>query len=531
MIRSSLISTLLFSLCTANYCNNDKKTFTAEFRVQQFDRSPDGFKRSLLSINNEFPAPIINVCKGDTINITVVNMLHVPISIHWHGIFQIGTLTSDGVPGVTQCAIPSNQKYHYKFQTGIQTGTYWYHSHASVQYIDGLKSALIIHDPKDPWKSHYDEEEIFMLSDWYHKQALTLQKYYLSKSSDGNEPVPDTGLINGIGQYNCAVKKCQYYNAPIKIGTTKRFRIINTSAFAVFLFTIEGHTMKVIEADGTNLNGKTTVNGIRINAGQRYSVLVKGKTKTNQNYWIRAIIDPDTMDHASFKPNVSAILSYNGKYGLPSEVQFNKNDGIILDSFHEGNNFLDQNSLQPMELNVPKKSNKTVKVEIEFYDNKNGVNLAHFNSISFVHVMGTTLLSIVQTNQPYPKSNNVISINYGDIIDIIINNHDDGEHPIHLHGHKFWIIANGNTHDGDFNEKKVVFNTRNPLKRDTVSLNPHSYAVLRFVADNPGIWIFHCHIDWHLQAGLALIFVESAQRVQKLYGTTKSLNKCTSNNY
>ncbi|CAF1050223.1 unnamed protein product [Didymodactylos carnosus] len=528
MIRSLLFSIILFSLCIADYC--DKTTFTAEFRVQQLNRSPDGFKRSLLSINNQFPAPIINICKGDTINITVVNTLDMSTSIHWHGMFQIGTLTSDGVPGVTQCAIPSNQKYHYKFHTGIQTGTYWYHSHSSIQYIDGLKSALIIHDPEDPWKNYYDGEEVLMLSDWYHKQALTLQKSYLSQSSGGDEPVPDTGLINGIGQYNCAVNKCQYYNASIKIGAAKRFRIINTSAFAVFLFTIEEHTMKVIEADGISLNGEANVSGIRINAGQRYSVLVEGKPSTNRNYWIRAIIDPNPMAFPSLKPNVSAILSYNDKYGLPSELQLNKNDGFILDSFREGDSFIDPYSLQPMEPDIPSKSNKTVKVEIEFDDDENGVNLAYFNNNSFVPLMNTTLLSIVQTNRSYPKSNNVISIDYADIVDIIINNHDDGEHPIHLHGHTFSIIANGKTNDGDFNKKKVIFNTKNPLRRDTVSINPNSYMVLRFVANNPGIWMMHCHIDWHLQAGLAIIFAEAAQHVQKLYGTTKNLNKCATYN-
>ncbi|CAF1445753.1 unnamed protein product, partial [Didymodactylos carnosus] len=515
----------------------NKQTFSAEFNVEWFFAAPDGYIRHVLGINRQFPAPVIHVCKGDTIKITVINKIDAPTSIHWHGMFQYGTLTSDGVPGVTQCAIQPGDYYQYKFHTDYQAGTYWYHSHYSVQYIDGLKGALIIHDPKDPWISAYEDEDILMLTDWYHTLALDLEAYYLSPASNGTEPIPDTALINGIGQYNCSlVNKCSYYDTIIQVNTTKRFRIINTSAFAVFVLTIHGHKMRMIEADGVNLDGNIIVDSLRINAGQRYSVLVHANEQNpKRNYWIQATIDSDVMASAPVQPTVKAILRYvdeNGCYvssKKPINSHLNSTDDNlkILDSIHEGDQFIDiYSSLVPLDSPVPQQSTKKVLIEIEFYANDENVNLAHFNNISFLHLMDTTLLSLTRAQQPYPQSNNVQIIQYGDIIDIILNNHDTGEHPIHLHGHIFWILAAGKTNDGDYNSSQVVLNTLNPLARDTASINPISYMVLRFEANNPGLWMMHCHIDWHLQAGLALVWAEAAELLHYKYGLSKELDVC-----
>jgi hypothetical protein len=79
----------------------------------------------------------------------------------------------------------------------------------------------------------------------------------------------------------------------------------------------------------------------------------------------------------------------------------------------------------------------------------------------------------------------------GEVIEIVINNKDTGEHPLHLHGHWFWVMARGAEGDGPWEPKKEPL-SKTPILRDTVTVNAQSYAVLRFVADNPGTWIFHC---------------------------------------
>jgi len=93
-----------------------------------------------------------------------------------------------------------------------------------------------------------------------------------------------------------------------------------------------------------------------------------------------------------------------------------------------------------------------------------------------------------------------------------------GKHPIHLHGHIFSILAQGDTNSGNYNKDKVKLITHNPLRRDTATVNPGSYVVLSFVADNWGLWIMHCHINWHMMEGLGLIFVEGSNEIVHYMG-------------
>ena len=133
------------------------RTYTETLHISWFHASVDGWSRPVLGINGSFPAPTIIVQKGDRINITVFNYGTNATTIHWHGIEQRNSLIMDGVPGITQCPIQPNSSYTYTFDTKDQAGTFWYHSHYAIQYGDGLKGALIIQDPDDPWKGFYDD--------------------------------------------------------------------------------------------------------------------------------------------------------------------------------------------------------------------------------------------------------------------------------------------------------------------------------------------------------------------------------------
>ena len=101
----------------------------------------------------------------------------------------------DGTSGITQCPIPPNSSYTYNF-TLQQYGTYWWHAHYSTTYQDGLFGPLIIHGRNEPdYKLNGDI--ILMVDDWYHNFSLDLLPGYFAAGSEGVEPVPDTGLING----------------------------------------------------------------------------------------------------------------------------------------------------------------------------------------------------------------------------------------------------------------------------------------------------------------------------------------------
>jgi len=96
---------------------------------------------------------------------------------------------------------------------------------------------------------------------------------------------------------------------------------------------------------------------------------------------------------------------------------------------------------------------------------------------------------------------------YQAVVDIYLNNTDKAEHPFHLHGHKFWIIATS-----DYPQAEYLY-AGDYIQRDTISVPSSGWAKIRFVADKPGAWFFHCHIEWHMSAGLALAFIVSPQQL------------------
>ncbi|KAG0417874.1 Iron transport multicopper oxidase fio1, partial [Dictyocoela muelleri] len=87
-------------------------------------------------------------------------------------------------------------------------------------------------------------------------------------------------------------------------------------------------------------------------------------------------------------------------------------------------------------------------------------------------------------------------------------------------GHHVWVLAQGETNQLYFNQttfKQIIYNEKNPVYRDTFTVNPFSYLVFRFKANNPGIWMMHCHNEWHLQLGMALVFLESPHQIKDFY--------------
>ena len=162
-----------------------------------------------------------------------------------------------------------------------QPGTYWYHSHETAQYPDGLRGPLIVNDPDSPYKGQYDEERVLTMSDWYHEQVPTLMKSFISVTNPtGAEPVPKSALMNDT--YNLTT--------PVEPGKTYMFRIINVGAFAGQYFWFEGHTMRVVEVDGIYTDA-AQADLIYISPAQRYSVLITMKNDTSTNYAYVASMD------------------------------------------------------------------------------------------------------------------------------------------------------------------------------------------------------------------------------------------------
>jgi iron transport multicopper oxidase len=114
----------------------------------------------------------------------------------------------------------------------------------------------------------------------------------------------------------------------------------------------------------------------------------------------------------------------------------------------------------------------------------------------------------------YGPQTRAFVLNHLDMVELTLINLDANDHPFHLHGHVFQMVGRGEgVYDG--NTSMVVWNDQNPVRRDTIKIESGGFRIIRFRADNPGAWIFHCHIDWHLEAGLAVIFISAPDVAQQ----------------
>ena len=167
-----------------------------ELNVTNMTLAPDGFKNTQGKVfNSMYPGPWIQACWGDDIEIKVTNYLKENgTTIHWHGIRQNGTLDMDGVNGVTQCPIATNDSFTYRFKA-TQYGTSWYHSHYSLQYADGLLGPMTIYGPSS---ANYDEaKKPILMTDWSHRSAF--EDFYVEMR--GKKPVMTSALMDGRGEY------------------------------------------------------------------------------------------------------------------------------------------------------------------------------------------------------------------------------------------------------------------------------------------------------------------------------------------
>lgn len=169
----------------------------------------------------------------------------------------------------------------------------------------------------------------------------------------------------------------------------------------------------------------------------------------------------------------------------------------------------------------------TIQVNFSMEVLGDGVTYALFNDKSYVPPKVPILYTVLSSGELstnteiYGSNTNTFVLQGNETVELILNNHDPGKHAFHLHGHNFQVISRSPGTDDE--ENPVEFDPNNdtmtdypeyPMIRDTVEVNSNGYFVLRFKADNPGVWFFHCHVDWHLEQGLALVLVEAPEEIQ-----------------
>ncbi|KAM5532459.1 hypothetical protein V8D89_013875 [Ganoderma adspersum] len=470
----------------------------ADLVISNADVAPDGFSRAAIVVNGAFPSPLITGNKGDHFRLNVINKMtnHTMLkttSIHWHGLFQRGTNWADGPAFVTQCPIASGDSFLYDFRVPGQAGTFWYHSHLSTQYCDGLRGPLVLYDPFDPlgWLYDVDDEStVITLADWYHFAAKLGPRFPAG--------LANSTLINGLGR-SPDTPGAELAVVNVTHGKRYRFRLVSLSCDPAYTFSIDGHELTVIEADGVETH-PVTVNAVQIFAAQRYSFVVTAN-QTIDNYWIRANPNLGTLGFAGGIN--SAILRYDGA-NLVEPVT----------SQQSTQNLLKETDLHPF---IPRWTPGRpepggVDLALNMAFDFNGTNF-FVNNATFAPPPVPVLLQILSGKhaaQDLLPPGSVYSLPSHSSIEITFPataRAPGGPHPFHMHGHVFAVVRSAGS---------TTYNYRNPVWRDTVSTGTsatNDNVTIRFRTDNPGPWFLHCHIDFHLEAGFAVALAEEIPRI------------------
>lgn len=498
--------------------------------VSKIIAAPDGVNRSILAINGQFPGPVIRINEGDRILVNVTNELSEPTTMHWHGIYQNGTNWMDGSTGITQCPIPAGGSFLYNFTVEGQYGTYWYHSHYSTQYTDGVVGPLIVHSPTEATiQKTYDFDQIILLQDWYHNPTDTLLSDYLASGNENAEPIPDNGLIQGTNYFNCSSygadsgydcndnsTRAIFSVIPDK---AYRLRFINTGAFGEFQVSIDNHTLQVVEADSTVVN-PVTVHRLPIHVAQRYSVIFHAN-QTATNYWLRAQMNGHCFsdDNPVLDTDVLALITYTNTTTSPNaSVDWSDALEVVCED-------LDPSLLVPSNVLQAPKADTAYSIDVSFQIGAYALDKAYINSTTWspskVPTLNQAVTGLSKSNTSAlfstsglstafdTSSQFIISVPTTQVIDLLINNLDEGAHPFHLHGHQFWIMASSSKGKFDWSTYGNL-STTNPMLRDTMTVDGYGWSLIRFVADNPGLWALHCHISWHMESGLLMQFMTRA---------------------
>ncbi|KAJ3495688.1 hypothetical protein NLG97_g3212 [Lecanicillium saksenae] len=500
-----------FSIDTNYYDTGPETGVTREYylNLEQTTASPDGFNRPVYAFNGTIPGPTIVADWGDIVKVHVTNSLTAArngTSIHFHGIRQNYTNQMDGVTSITECPVPPGGSTTYTWKA-TQYGTSWYHSHIGLQAWEGAAGSIVINGPSTQ-NYDYDGGPI-LLSDWSHRPVDELYSAALT----GGPPQMTNGLINGSNIWaNDSTTLGKRFSMSVKSGASYRLRLINGAIDTHFKFSIDSHTMTVIAMDFVPIKPYNT-KVLDIAIGQRYDVVVTAdQALLASDFWIRAI--PQTAcSNCANVDGIRGILYYDGVPSTPSSKPYAYTDACVD---------------EPAESLVP---HLPLQVGAQDGSDTEVLGLARSNvlqwtvdSISFnASWSNPTLLQMQNNETDFTTQSHVIQLDDANRWEyIVIQSSIPVSHPIHLHGHDFYVLAQGT---GGYNSSYLT-TSANPPRRDVALLPAAGYLVLAFKTDNPGAWLMHCHIGWHTNMGLALQFVEQYKVAKQLVDVGRLTSTC-----
>jgi FtsP/CotA-like multicopper oxidase with cupredoxin domain len=390
--------------------------------------------------------------------------------IHFHGVRQNYTNQMDGVPSITQCPIAPSDSFTYTWRA-TQYGSSWYHSHFSVQAWDGVFGGIIINGPAT---ADYDEDlgNLF-LNDWSHETADVLA---LQAAASGPPTMPNC-LINGTNVYTdttTEVETGSRFEQTFVAGTKYRIRLVNGAADTHFRFTIDNHTMEVIAMDFVPIVPYNATD-ISIGMGQRYDIIVTA-SETSGDYWMRAIPQESCSDNDNVD-NILGIVRYDSTSTAdPTTTAYTTTDSCDDEAIASLVPYLsyDVSSTYDVE------DDEDVTIAIA----TGGVKW-EMGGTSFVSEWDyPTVLQVAESNDTWSTDQHVVQLTTADQwVYFVIETTFAQAHPIHLHGHDFWVLASGT---GTYSTSTTLTTTDSP-RRDVAMLPASGFLVIAMYTDNPGV--------------------------------------------
>ncbi|XP_059638656.1 laccase-1-like [Cornus florida] len=534
--------------------------------------------KALLTVNGEYPGPNIAVQEGDSVEIKVTNSVARNTTIHWHGIRQLRTGWADGPAYVTQCPIRGGQSYTYKFSVINQRGTLLWHAHLSWQRAS-VHGAFIIY-PRMPYPFSpplFEAQIPIIFGEWWNADIDAVENEMMMYGGGPNSS--DAYTINGLPGplYPCSNKDT--FIQTVEHGKTYLLRLINAALNDELFFAVANHTLTVVEIDAVYTKPFITT-AVMIAPGQTTNVLLN----TNHQYSSHA----PTFAMAA-RPYLTSVFPFDNsttigffKYKHNTTMSTKKTTTATtitmphnlprMEDTAFATQFADKlRSLASAQYpcNVPKMVDKRVIIAISLnlqdctanqtckgYNGKRFY--ASMNNQSFIRPPMSLLEGYYRnlTTGPYstgfpekpprtfdytgvdPLTENMnaefgtklLAVPYGTKLEIVFQDTsflNVENHPIHVHGHNFFIVGRG---FGNFDSAKHLgqYNLVDPPERNTVAVPIGGWAVIRFKADNPGVWFIHCHLEEHTSWGLAtgLIVYNGPDPSQWLLPPPQDLPEC-----
>uniref|UniRef100_A0A2N9GTP6 Laccase n=1 Tax=Fagus sylvatica TaxID=28930 RepID=A0A2N9GTP6_FAGSY len=528
--------------------------------------------KSIVTVNGQFPGPRIIAREGDRLLIKVVNHVQYNITLHWHGIRQLRTGWADGPAYITQCPIQTGQTYVYNFTITGQRGTLFWHAH-----ISWLRTTLygpIVILPKQhasyPFPQPFKDVPI-IFGEWWKVDTETMINQAMKTGSAPN--LSDAYTINGLPGplYNCSAKDA--FKLKVQPGKTYLLRLINAALNDELFFSIANHTLTVVEADAVYVKPFKT-HTVLITPGQTTNVLLRTKSKSPNATFVMAArpyaTGPATFDNTTatglleyerssisnaknknkiklplLKPvlpqfnDTSFATKFSNKIRSLATAQFPANVpktvdrrffftvglGIIQCSQNQTctNNTMVAASINNVSFVQP----TTALLQAHFFNQSKGVYTTDFpaNPISKFNYTGTPPNNILMST-----GTKVVVLPFNTSVELVLQDTSiigAESHPLHLHGFNFFVLAQG-FGNFDSNKDPAKFNLVDPAERNTIGVPSGGWVAIRFLADNPGVWFMHCHLEVHTSWGLKMAWVvlDGKRPKQKLQPPPSDLPKC-----